>query len=256
MPAKTAICSPTSEEGFPLPGLRALRLGWHPLHSQSFARRPRPGAAGQQLLWRRLSRKLSRAEKSLRTRSTSTCIAFCAPFLLPACSTIRWSSKFPTSRAVRDWRRKSRRKASSCSRTSASLPLRGRMSHSRRIHWRTCRCGRAHRRRFSPGRCTGRLVVPPRPQAARPMATVSQVWMPSSPLRALAAKLPSAKISYVSGDDLAAAAAAARSADVAIVFAYQPEVGRHGSEVARSQRRSEQADRSGCRRQSENHCRA
>jgi len=46
-------------------------------------------------------------------------------------------------------------------------------------------------------------------------------WMPSSPLRALTAKLPAAKVSYLSGDDLAAAAAAAKSADVAIVFGYQ-----------------------------------
>lgn len=46
-------------------------------------------------------------------------------------------------------------------------------------------------------------------------------WLPSSPLRALTAKLPGAKVSYVSGDDLAAAAAAAKQADVAIVFGYQ-----------------------------------
>jgi beta-glucosidase len=45
--------------------------------------------------------------------------------------------------------------------------------------------------------------------------------MPSSPLRALAAKMPAGKISYLSGEDLAAATAAARAADVAIVFAYQ-----------------------------------
>jgi beta-glucosidase len=45
--------------------------------------------------------------------------------------------------------------------------------------------------------------------------------MPSSPLRALTAKLPSAKISYTSGEDLAAARAAAKSADVALVFVYQ-----------------------------------
>jgi beta-glucosidase len=46
-------------------------------------------------------------------------------------------------------------------------------------------------------------------------------WMPSSPLRALVAKLPTAKVTYVSGDDVAAAAAAAKAADVAIVFGYQ-----------------------------------
>jgi beta-glucosidase len=54
--------------------------------------------------------------------------------------------------------------------------------------------------------------------------------MPSSPLRALTAKLPSAKIWYVSGDDLAAASAAAKQADVAIVFGYQPET--EGADLA------------------------
>lgn len=46
-------------------------------------------------------------------------------------------------------------------------------------------------------------------------------WMPSSPLRALIAKLPTTKVTYLSGDDVAAAAAAAKAADVAIVFGYQ-----------------------------------
>jgi beta-glucosidase len=50
-----------------------------------------------------------------------------------------------------------------------------------------------------------------------------QVWLPSSPLRALTAKLPSSQVSYASGDDLAAASSAAKGADVAIVFAYQHE---------------------------------
>lgn len=50
-----------------------------------------------------------------------------------------------------------------------------------------------------------------------------QVWLPSSPLRALTPKMPSSKISYVSGDDPATAATEAKAADVAIVFAYQHE---------------------------------
>jgi beta-glucosidase len=74
----------------------------------------------------------------------------------------------------------------------------------------------------------GGSVVPPPPPAApggNPMANFArrQVWLPSSPLRALTAKLPSSKVSYISGDDLAAAASAAKAADVAIVFAYQHE---------------------------------
>jgi beta-glucosidase len=60
------------------------------------------------------------------------------------------------------------------------------------------------------------------PPSKDPMAAfIRQQWMPSSPLRALTAKLPNAKVSFDSGTDLAAAAAAAKSADVAIVFAYQ-----------------------------------
>ena len=47
------------------------------------------------------------------------------------------------------------------------------------------------------------------------------IWFPTSPLKALRAKLPNAKIEFNSGQDLAAAAALAKSADVAIVFAYQ-----------------------------------
>ena len=72
----------------------------------------------------------------------------------------------------------------------------------------------------------GSVVPPPPPQpGANPMTNFvrRQVWLPSSPLRALTAKLPSCKVTYVSGDDLAAATSAAKSADIAIVFGYQPE---------------------------------
>ncbi len=71
----------------------------------------------------------------------------------------------------------------------------------------------------------GSAVLPPPAQpGANPMTSFRrQVWLPSSPLRALTAKLPSCKVSYVSGDDLGAAVAAAKTADVAIVFAYQAE---------------------------------
>ena len=72
----------------------------------------------------------------------------------------------------------------------------------------------------------GSAVPPPSPQpGANPMANFfrRQVWLPSSPLRALTAKLPSSKVAYCSGDDLSAAASAAKGADIAIVFAYQAE---------------------------------
>ena len=47
------------------------------------------------------------------------------------------------------------------------------------------------------------------------------VWFPTSPLKALRAEMPASKISFDSGQDLAAAVNLAKSADVAIVFAYQ-----------------------------------
>ena len=68
----------------------------------------------------------------------------------------------------------------------------------------------------------GGSAVPPPPPGKNPMDSWTHPeWLPSSPLRALTAELPAAQVSYVSGDDLAAAAAAAKQADVAIVFAYQ-----------------------------------
>jgi beta-glucosidase len=70
----------------------------------------------------------------------------------------------------------------------------------------------------------GGSVVPPAPgQETFIGPSNASTWMPSSPLRTLTAKLPSTKVSYLSGDDLAAAAAAAKQADVAIVFGYQGE---------------------------------
>ena len=67
----------------------------------------------------------------------------------------------------------------------------------------------------------GGSPVPPPPPHDFISAGIRPAWMPSSPLRALSAKMPSTTISYISGDDLSAAATAAKSADVAIVFADQ-----------------------------------
>ncbi|RRA48127.1 glycoside hydrolase family 3 protein [Acidipila sp. EB88] len=47
------------------------------------------------------------------------------------------------------------------------------------------------------------------------------VWFPTSPLRQLEKAMPGAKIAFNAGDDPAAAAAAAKQADVAIVFVQQ-----------------------------------
>lgn len=48
------------------------------------------------------------------------------------------------------------------------------------------------------------------------------VWFPSSPLKAIRAKVPHAKVAFNDGVDLTAASALAKSSDVAIVFVNQP----------------------------------
>jgi beta-glucosidase len=48
-----------------------------------------------------------------------------------------------------------------------------------------------------------------------------EIWFPTSPLKAIQARAPKATVKYDPGTDPAAAAALAKTADVAIVFAYQ-----------------------------------
>lgn len=60
-------------------------------------------------------------------------------------------------------------------------------------------------------------VDPPGP----PHKWQEHVWFPTSPLKAIAAKAPGAKVQFASGENPASAAALAKSSDVAIVFAYQ-----------------------------------
>jgi beta-glucosidase len=67
----------------------------------------------------------------------------------------------------------------------------------------------------------GGSPVPPPPIKNMMESYMRPAWLPSSPLRALTAKLPAAKVSYLSGEDLDVAVEAAKQADVAIVFAYQ-----------------------------------
>jgi beta-glucosidase len=50
---------------------------------------------------------------------------------------------------------------------------------------------------------------------------LDHVWFPTSPLKALQAKLPSTKIEFDPGTDLQSAASLAKRTDVAVVFAYQ-----------------------------------
>ena len=48
------------------------------------------------------------------------------------------------------------------------------------------------------------------------------VWFPTSPMKAIRAKAPKAKVEYNDGADLAAAAALAKGSEIAIVFVNQP----------------------------------
>jgi beta-glucosidase len=65
----------------------------------------------------------------------------------------------------------------------------------------------------------GSAQVDPPGQPAAPWQ--SQVWFPTSPLKAVSAADPAAKVTFDSGADPAAAAALARRADVAIIFVYR-----------------------------------
>jgi beta-glucosidase len=60
-------------------------------------------------------------------------------------------------------------------------------------------------------------VDPPGP----PPHWQEHVWFPTSPLKAIRAKASGANVAFDSGDDPARAAALAKQADVAIVFAHQ-----------------------------------
>jgi beta-glucosidase len=70
----------------------------------------------------------------------------------------------------------------------------------------------------------GNAVPPPSTEKAGEGGgeeTPTGVWHPSSPLKAIRAKAPKAKVDYDPGTDLAAAAKLAGAADVAIVFVHQ-----------------------------------
>jgi len=64
----------------------------------------------------------------------------------------------------------------------------------------------------------GNAIMPPGQRATHWLDTV---WFPSSPLDALRAAMPATQIDFDSGKDPVAAAKLAKSADIAIVFAYQ-----------------------------------
>jgi beta-glucosidase len=64
----------------------------------------------------------------------------------------------------------------------------------------------------------GNAISPPGQGATHWM---QEIWFPTSPLKAIQARAPGATVKYDSGNDHAAAAALAKTADVAIIFAYQ-----------------------------------
>jgi beta-glucosidase len=64
----------------------------------------------------------------------------------------------------------------------------------------------------------GNAIMPPGKGATK---WQDHIWFPTSPLKALRAKLPNTKIAFDSGTDPKSAANLAKSADIAIVFAYQ-----------------------------------
>jgi beta-glucosidase len=63
----------------------------------------------------------------------------------------------------------------------------------------------------------GNAIAPPGEGATH---WQDQIWFPTSPLKAIQARAPHVVVTYDSGADASAAAAAAKSADVAIVFAH------------------------------------
>jgi beta-glucosidase len=67
----------------------------------------------------------------------------------------------------------------------------------------------------------GGSPIPPPPGKGMFAAFIREAWLPTSPLRGLRAAIPGADITFTTGEDVAAAQAAAKEADVAIVFAYQ-----------------------------------
>ncbi len=64
----------------------------------------------------------------------------------------------------------------------------------------------------------GNAIAPP---GHRATVWQAHIWFPTSPLKALRHAMPGTEINYDSGENLDSAAALAKSADVAIVFAHQ-----------------------------------
>jgi len=59
------------------------------------------------------------------------------------------------------------------------------------------------------------------PMGGTPVKWRDKVWFPTSPLEAIRAKVPAARLSFCSGENIAEAVAQAKQAEVAVVFAWQ-----------------------------------
>jgi beta-glucosidase len=64
----------------------------------------------------------------------------------------------------------------------------------------------------------GNAIMPPGKGQTR---WLEQIWFPTSPLKSIRAKVPGANVEFNAGSDPSTAAALAKTADVAIIFAYQ-----------------------------------
>jgi beta-glucosidase len=64
----------------------------------------------------------------------------------------------------------------------------------------------------------GNAIMPPGKGATH---WLEEIWFPTSPLKAIQERAPKATVTYNPGTDAASAAAAAKGADIAVVFAYQ-----------------------------------
>lgn len=64
----------------------------------------------------------------------------------------------------------------------------------------------------------GNAIMPPGKGATH---WQDHIWFPTSPLKALRVKLPNTRVDFDPGSDPNSAASLAKSADLAIVFAYQ-----------------------------------
>ena len=152
--------------------------------------------------------------------SMSTCTAFCAPCSPPASSTIPRQRSvvdpfagFETARKIEEGG------IVLLKNEHAALPLDAAKVHTIAVigaHSDVGMISGGGSAQVDP--IGGNAIMPPGKGATH---WLEEIWFPTSPLKAIQARAPKATVKYDPGTDPAAAAAAAKGADVAIVFAYQ-----------------------------------